>query len=207
MRCRDRGFGRLRWRQRAEPTRSLGCVQAESERTTGRSEADVGALGGDRHRATTIDQQAELARQGVQPLVRRQRIVDRKRDGPDIERLGGIETGQRRHHDVAHRLGLGIGIEQAERRQFGPQLGQAILGQAAKLQVGATRQVDVAVAQALGEIGQYRGRLEAEGAAARAHAHDQAVAAWHRPDDAGAPALHVGHGVHRPASVIRRLSS
>ena len=63
----------------------------------------------------------------------------------------------------------------------------------------------MAVAQALGEIGQCGGRLEAEGAAARADAHDQAIAACHRPQDARAPALHVGHGVHRPASAIRRL--
>ena len=121
MRRRDGRFGRLRMAA-ACPSQCVplavsrpnaSASPAAARQMSARSEAIE-------HRAAAIDQQAELARQRVQPLVRRQRIVDRKRDGPDIEGLGGIETGQRRHHDVAHRLGLGIGIEQAERRQFGP---------------------------------------------------------------------------------------
>src|SRR5205085_7324484 len=51
--------------------------------------------------------------------------------------------------------------------------------------------------------------LEREGAAPRTHPHDQTVAARHRPQPAGAPALDLeGCGdVHAPAFLIARSSS
>ena len=121
----------------------------------------------------------------------------------------GSRPGQRRDHEIARRLGLGIGIEQAEPAERGVQLGQVLVQKAAQLQVGAPRQIDMAVAQPPGEVGQSARLIETEGAAERPDAHDQPVAALHRPQGARAPAFHLGGGgrVHDPAFMIARSSS
>ena len=131
------------------------------------------------------------------------------RDGAHVERLGGIEARQGRDHEIARRLGLGIGIDQAELAELGVQLGQVLVQKAAQLQVGAPREIDMAVAQPPGEVGQAARLLEAEGAAERPDAHDQPVAAQHRAQGARAPAFHLGGGgrVHDPAFRIARSSS
>ena len=86
------------------------------------------------------------------------------------------------------------------------QLGQAILGQAAKLQVGAARQVDMAVAQALRRdrpVPRAVSRLKAPPRGRTRTIRPSPLAIGRRTP--GHQPLHVGHGVHRPASVIRRL--
>ena len=189
--------------------RSSRRVEAERDPALDRQQCDVGAFGGDRDCAAAIDQQAELRRQGAQPFVGGKAFGDRARDGSDVEPLDGIQPRQRRDHEIARRFGLGIGVDQAEPAESRVQLGQAFLDKAAELQVGAPREVDMAVAQSPGEIGQAARLIQAEGAAERPDAHDQPVAALHRPQGARAPAFHLdGCGrAHDPAFIIARSSS
>ena len=66
----------------------------------------------------------------------------------------GSRPASGRDHEIARCLGLRIGIQQAELAELGVQLGQVLVQKAAQLQVGAPREVDVAVAQPPGEVGQ-----------------------------------------------------
>ena len=134
---------------------------------------------------------------------------DRACDRSDVELLGGIQPGQRRHHEIARGFGLGVGIDQAELAKLRMQPGHVLVQKPAQLQIGAAREIDVSVAQPPGEAGQAARLFQAERAAERPDAHDQPVPAHHRPQGARAPAFDVDGGgdAHDPACLIARSSS
>ena len=89
------------------------------------------------------------------------------------------------------------------------QFRQSVGAQATDLEIGAPRQVDMTVAEARGDIGKACSLGQRECTAPRLDAHQQTVAAFHRTQRTGAPALHFegGYGVHDPARWIARSSS
>src|SRR5262249_38702224 len=133
-------------------------------------------------------QPAELRRQARDAAILRQGAAELVRQGTHVG------PGERPHHDVARRLRFGTGIEQVETIERRVKLLQSIFTQSADLQVGAPRQVHVAVAQARGDVDETARLRETERTAPRPHARDHPVAARHRPQRTGAPALHLEGG-------------
>ena len=64
-------------------------------------------------RPAAVDGEAEFWRQLVQRRLVRQPLLQLPGDVPAV-RARSVEPGERRHHDVAHGLGLGAAIEQAK---------------------------------------------------------------------------------------------
>ena len=163
------------------PPRPIANVSpVQSKRTSG---GDVGERG----RAAVVDEEAEFSRQGVQRRRLRQPGFQRADQRADIE--PGVQAGERAGDDVAYGLGLGTVVEQAEVGERGEQRRQHRLAHAAQLQVGVDREIEPAVAVALGEVGQSPRGPRRQDAAGRLDAHDQPVAGLHRPQRAGAPAF------------------
>ena len=202
--CRcDGRLGRLAGGTCAEPLRSIGVSRPKAIASPTAGEADIGALGGDRDRAATIDQQAELGRQCVQALVLRQGIGDRARDRADIAVCAGSRPASGADHDIARRFGLGIGSSRPSSQR----------SPAARASAPRSRPRSCRLARRVRSIWPLPSRSRrarpvpracssVKAPHARPHAHDQPVAARHRPQDARAPAL----DLEAAATLMRRPS-
>ena len=71
---------------------------------------------------------------------------------------------------------------------------------AAELQIGASGKIDQSVAMLRGGFRYNAGFRRTDDAARDAQTHQQAIAAFHRPQRAGAPAFDERGGVHSAAS-------
>jgi hypothetical protein len=140
---------------------------------------------------TAVNDEAKLGRQRPERFLGRQPSRELSADASHIQHLGGINSGKRIDHHVAHRLTVRTVVEQSECCDHLMQWPQRTFVDAPELQIGAPRQIDVAVAETPRRIGEYPQFARAERPGSRAYADDKSVATLHRPQSTGAPALHL----------------
>ncbi|VVC54705.1 hypothetical protein RHAL1_01604 [Beijerinckiaceae bacterium RH AL1] len=185
-------------------------AQPDGEGVAAPVEAHVGGHIGERRGAAVVDQEAELGRQRMQRRHLDEPRLERGDERADVGPV--VQSGERARHHVAHGLGRGFAIDEAERPQRVDQRRQRGVAHAAHLQVGARREVELAVAVAGGEVGDRPRGRGGQDAAGRPHAHDQPVCRRHGLQHARAPALsqvaaHVAASMsaRTAASELRRL--
>ena len=136
-----------------EPEPDAG-LDAEAVVHLDRLEADVVGVLQHRDRAAAVEGDVELARQAVERAVVEDVEVPLARVGPRVDQLLRIDAGGRRAGDVADVVGAGAARAQAEVLDRLDHGDRVVGRDLADLQIGARRDVRVAAAVALGEIGE-----------------------------------------------------
>ena len=126
------------------------CAVANSRKT------DVGPLIRKRQDPATIDDEAKLGRQSPECAFGCKQSRDFQGDPTDIKHLGRVDARERADHEVAYRLPFRSRVEKPEPSDHVVQSRQTFFANAADLQIGAPRQVDMAVAETPSGFGRAR---------------------------------------------------
>ena len=154
-----------------------------------RDQPQVGSLAED-VAAAVVDGEQGAARQRRQRLVGAQRVVEGVHQLRDVIEPADA-AGHGRLQDVAHAIVGGVG----EHPRFLGGVGEARhVADAADLHVAAGGEVDVAVTETLGEIGEYGEPRRGQGSAGEAQSPDRAVGGDVHAAGAGAAVRAVAFG-------------
>src|ERR1700730_2721887 len=154
-----------------------------------RSKTNIAALLRKIQNTTAIDDEAKFGRQCPERFFGSEQSCKLSTDASAIKHFGGIDSGERIDHHVAHGLTVRTVVEQAKSGDHLVQLRQSCSADTADLQIGPPRQIDVAVTEKPCSVGENSQFVEAKCCRLRAYTDDQSVTAQHRPQSARPPAL------------------
>ena len=178
----------------------IGTIGAQQQPARGCSfDPDVGCGGSQTRGVPAIHGKAELAgKVGGLGVAERLRQGARKAD-----RVIALRP-ERGYEDVAPGLNLGRRVQQVERGEAFEQGRMGLRRDPAQLQIGPRREVNLPIAKAARQIGNAFGLRGAQPAIARANAHNQPIAGFHRAQGPRTPAFdlwacRIGLACHAPA--------
>ena len=138
---------------------------------------NVGPLIRQRQGPASIYNETKFGRQRPKPAFGCKPSRDLPTDSTDVKRLVRIDSRERADHEVAYRLRFWRGVENPQVCDHVVQFRQRPFADAADLQIGTPRHVDMAVAETASRLSEHDQFVQGELSASRTHPHDKSITA------------------------------